>query len=210
MPAKTITVSAEGKVTVEPDIAKISFSVISDGMNPEQLADTNNKKMKAAIAFIKSQGIDDKDIKTIQYTLNPRYEYDPKTRRSYFSGYTLIQTVSIKVRDLNKVPRILGSLPGLGINQIGSISFEVDGPEKYLNEARNQAFDKAKEKAREMALKNGVNLVRVINFSEYQTGEPLPYSQPLEEREMAKIAVPSIQPGTQEVTIRVNLTYEIN
>ena len=211
MPIKTTSVSAEGKVTVSPDIAKLSFSVVSEGANPKLLAENNNKKMNAAIDFVKSQGIEEKDIKTTEYNLVPRYEYDEKTRTSYITGYTLTQTVLVKVRDLNKVAEVLGGLPALGINQISSISFDIDEPEKYLGDARNQAFDKTKEKAEAMAEKNGVKLGRVINFYEYQ---PITYygqtkmASGMGGAEAAPV-VPQIQPGSQEVTIQVSVTYEI-
>ena len=210
MPAKTINVSAEGKVTVSPDIAKLSFSVVSEGANSKLLAENNNKKMNAAIDFAKSQGIEEKDIKTTEYNLSPRYEYDEKTKKTFISGYTLTQTVLVKVRDLNKVAEVLGGLPALGINQISSISFDIDEPEKYLSEARNQAFDKVKEKAKAMAEKNGVKLGRVINFYEYQS---TPYYQNVRALGMggaeAVQPLPQIQPSSQEVTIQVSVTYEI-
>ncbi len=211
-PTRTFSVSAEGKVTVSPDIAKISFSVVSEGVNPKTIADENNKKMNAAISYVKSLGIDEKDIKTTQYNLSPRYEYDEKTKKTFISGYTLTQNVLVKVRDLGKVAEILGGLPDLGINQIGAISFEIDEPEKYLAEARDKAFEKAKTKAQAMAGKNDVQLGRVINFSEYQG-----YQQPVYrvDQMMSKgggdsfASAPQIQPGTEEVIVNVSVTYEI-
>ncbi|MEK7122155.1 MAG: SIMPL domain-containing protein [Patescibacteria group bacterium] len=210
MPIRTISVSSEGKTTVEPDIAKISFSVVSEGVSPEILVRNNVKKMNAAIDFIKSKGIDAKDIKTTQYDLRPRYEYDEKKKSSFISGYQMTQTVLVKIRDLIKPAEILGGLPELGINQIDSIAFEIDDQEKYLAEARNQAFAKARQKAEEMAKTNNVKLGKIINFSEYQNGGgPIPYYYGgLERTESVKIA-PSIQPGTQEITVSVNITYQI-
>src|SRR3989338_8947003 len=61
---RTITVSADAKATVVPDIAKISFSVVSEGSDPAKLQEENTQKMVAAIDFIKSQAIDSKYIKT--------------------------------------------------------------------------------------------------------------------------------------------------
>lgn len=209
MPIRTISVSAEGKTTIEPNIARISFSVFSEGVNPEILINDNIKKMNSAVDFIKSKGIDVKDIKTTQYDLRPRSEYDEEKRRSFVSGYQMTQTVSVKIKDLTKTAVILGDLPELGINQIDSVSFEIDDPEKYLTEARNQAFAKARQKAEEMAKANNVKLVKIINFSEYQNGGPIPvYYGGLERAEAVKIA-PSIQPGTQEITISANITYQI-
>ncbi len=211
MPAKTITVSAEGKTTVSPDVAKLSFSVISEGSDPTALADDNNQKMKAAIDFIKAQGVEEKDVKTTNYNLSPKYEYDEETRKTFISGYALTQTISVKIRDLDKTADILAGLPSLGINQIGSISFDIDEPEKYLSDARSQAFDKAREKAVSMAEKNGVKIVRVINFYEYQ---PVSYYgtkavSGLGGAESSAPIVPQIEPGSQEVTIQVNVVYEI-
>lgn len=166
--------------------------------------------MNSAVDFVKSQEIDAKDIKTVQYNLNPRYEYDEKTRRSYISGYELTQTILVKIRDMGKTGKILAGLPDLGINQIGSISFEIDEPEKYLSEARNQAFDKVKIKAEEMAKKTGVRLGKAINFSEYRDGTPTPYYETLGKGGMGQATIaPSIQPGTQEITVQVSVTYEI-
>jgi len=211
-PSRTINVSAEGKVTVSPDVAKFSFSVVNEGSNPTKIADDNNVKINKAIDFIKSQGVDVKDIKTISYSLEPNYVYDEKTGKQYLSGYRLTQTVQVKIRDLNKVAVVLAELPKLGINQIGSISFEVDDPEKFLKEARDKAFDKAKIKAQEMAGKAGVSLGNVINFSEYQQGGPIPYygaEKTLGMGGVSSAVAPSIQPGTQEIAINVNITYEI-
>jgi len=209
MPVRTITVSAEGKVTVSPDIAKLSFSVVSEGANPKTLADNNIKQMNAAIDFVKSKGIDEKDIKTTQYNLSPRYSYDQKTGKSFIFGYTLTQTVLIKIRDLNKVAEVLAGLPPLGINQISSVSFDIDDPEKFLAGARSQAFDKAKAKAESMAGKNNVSLGEVVSFSEYQGYVPVAYKNTLSMDAGAGAApvAPSIQPGSQEVTIQVSVTY---
>lgn len=212
-PAKTVTISAEGKVTVSPDIAKISFAVISEGLNPKTIAQENIKQMNAAIDYVKSKGIEEKDIKTTQYNLSPRYEYDEKTKKTFISGYTLTQNVLVKVRDLGKVAEVVAGLTELGINRIESISFEVDEPEKYLSEARNQAFEKAKKKAEEMAVKNNVKLGEVIDFSEWGS-TPRPYYENLRVLGTgggvaAPQVLPQIQPGSEEVTVQVSVTYEI-
>jgi uncharacterized protein YggE len=86
MPVRTITVSAEGKTTVAPDLAQFSFSVVTQGKDPSQIVDENNKKVSAAINFVKSQGVDAKDIKTSGYNLSPDYRYDENIRRSFIVG----------------------------------------------------------------------------------------------------------------------------
>ncbi len=154
-----------------------------------------------------------KDIKTAGYNLNPRYEYNDKTRKSFISGYTLTQTVFVKIRDLAKVGKILSGLPSKGINDISGLSFSIDDPDKFLNEARKEAFEKAMVKAKEMAGYNGVKIRRVVSFNEYGGGYPISlYSKEAFGRggDLGSPApLPTIESGSQEVTVNVNVTYEI-
>jgi|SRR3989344_494661 len=212
MPARVINVSAEGKVVAEPDIAHISFSVVSRSSDPEKLADLNNKTMNAALGYVKSQGVDAKDIKTTQYNLYPTYGYIRDTGVSYITGYELTQSVQLTIRDLTKVARILGALPEYGINQISSISYDVDKPETYMSEARAMAFKTAKEKADSMAKSTGVSLGSIVTFSEYQQGPgPIPYYSALGKGGgvAESVTPPSVQPGSQEIIVNVSVMYEI-
>ncbi|MDO8584656.1 MAG: SIMPL domain-containing protein [bacterium] len=208
---RTITISAEGKIVAEPDIAKLSFSVVSEGKDPEVIQRDNTVKMNDAIAFIKAQDVDAKDIKTSGYNLSPRYDYDEKKRTSYISGYTLTQTVSVQLRDFAKISPILGQLPSLGINQIQGVNFEVEDPEKYLVMAREEAFDRAYSKAAAMARQNGVRIGRVVTFSEGSQGGPI-YLRSFEAMAMKSdggAPAPTIEPGSEEVRVNVSVTYEL-
>lgn len=212
-PSRTISVSAEGKTVVRPDVAKVSFSVVSEGQDPQALTDENNKAMSEAIDFVKSKGIAANDVKTAEYNLAPGYGYDMNRRRSVITGYAMTQTALVTIRDLDKVAAVVGGLSEYGVNQIGAVSFEVEDREKYLGEARDKAFLRAQEKAKEMAEKNGVRLGRVISFSEYQGTPPIPYYETLGRGGMgantAQSVTPSVEPGSQEVKVQVSVTYEL-
>lgn len=212
-PQRTVTVLGEGKVTAVPDYATLTFSVVSEGTDPALLVGENADKMNRAIKFVKQQGIEDKDIKTAQYYLSPRYEYQEFLRRTFISGYTITQSVTVKVRDLAKAGPVLGGLPEFGVNQVSGPNFEIGDEERetLLAEAREQAFAKAREKAEAMAKGNGVRIRRVVTFSE--SGGPTPYffKEALGARADAPVSlpVPTIEPGSQDVTVSVSVTYEI-
>jgi len=212
-PARTINISGEGKVVVAPDVATLSFSLVAEGQDPEKLQSDNVGKIAKAVDFLKAQSVDAKDIKTAGYNLSPRYEYNDKTRRSYISGYTLTQSVFVKIRDLSKVGKIMGGLTPLGINEISGLSFDIDDPDKFLNQARAEAFEKARAKAEAMAKQNRVRIGRVVNFSEFGGGYPIPIYARAEAFGKGGDAVaplpPTIEPGSQEVTVNVNVIYEI-
>lgn len=213
--ARTINISAEGKTTAKPDLAQFSFSVVSEGADLEKIAKENNDKVTEAVKFVKEEGISDDDIKTTQYNLNPKYEYDRNRNRSYIVGYELTQTVFVKVKELDqnigKVSKILGNLPEMGINQISGVSFTFEDPEKFLAEARTDAFEKAKTKASAIAKASGVKLGEVINVSEYQNNpriEYLKYGVGGGVDMASSISAP-IQTGTEEITVQVNITYAL-
>ncbi|MBI4087439.1 MAG: SIMPL domain-containing protein [Candidatus Liptonbacteria bacterium] len=207
--ARTLSVSATGKTFAAPDIAESSFSVVSRGKNPDELADANNQKISAAISFLKSSGVDAKDIKTTGYHLSPDYRYDPQTERNFIAGYTMTQTVTVKIRDLSNAAKIVGGITPLGINQIGGISFKVDDEEKFVSEARADAFAKAKRKASDIAARSGVRLGRVMSVVESQGGVPIPYYGGGIAALAKESALPTLEPGTEEVTDQVTVTYEL-
>ena len=214
---RTITVSGDGKVTVTPDIAMISFSVVTQGKEPETIQEENTEKMNEVISFIKEQGIEPKDIKTSNYNLYPQYDYGRRPDiypppPPKIIGYTLTQTVQVKVRDLGKVAPILGGLPERGINQIDTVSFDVEDPDEYLNQAREEAFKKARDKADAMAKFNGTRVRRVVTFSESFGGYPIPFlrAEALGKGgDLGGELPPVIEPGSQEMTVNVSVTYEI-
>ncbi|MFA6354256.1 MAG: SIMPL domain-containing protein [Candidatus Paceibacterota bacterium] len=217
MPVRTLVVNAEGKTTVKPDLAQFSFSVVTDGTDLALIAKNNNDLVNKAIDFVKKSGVDEKDIKTTQYNLNPRYEYNESQKKTFISGYELTQTVFVKIRDLekniDKVSKILGLLPEMGVNQISSVSFTNEDQELFLAQARKDAFDKAFTKAKSMAKANGVSLGEVINVNEYQNG-PIYYDSVSSMKGMGigggSIApMPAIQPGTEELKVNVTVTYEL-
>jgi hypothetical protein len=211
---RSVTMSAEGKVTAKPDTASLSFSVVTQGKEATKVQEENDKKMKTVTDFLKSQGIKDEDIKTSNYNLYPQYDYnlrydaEGKSLPPTIIGYTLTQTVTAKVRELEKVPGIISSLTAKGVNQIDAVSYFIDDPDGLKAEARAQAVDKAKGKAQELALKLGVKLGRVINFSE---GESY-YPTALMDKNYGVgggAGVSPTEPGTQDVTVNVTLTFEL-
>jgi uncharacterized protein YggE len=143
-PANRFSVSAEGKVTAKPDVAILSFGVMTERSTVAQVTKENTDKMNAVIAAIKDNKIEDKDIKTTMYQLNPAYEYPPNAR-PYIRGYSLNQQVRVKVRDFETVGDVIAAATGAGANEVGSLQFTIDDPEALKAEARKEAIGKAQD-----------------------------------------------------------------
>ena len=221
--APNIRVTGEGKAIAVPDIAQFSFSVITEGNNIQQIQGDNVKKINQAIDYLKSEGVAKEDIETKSYDLQPRYEYSscPPTPTPIgeegracppprIAGYTLSQTVAVKLRNFDKTGSILAGVAARGANSISQLSFTIDDRVKVESEARAKAIAQAKVKAEAAAQAADVKLGRLLSISEFT-----PYPSPRFEgmgvggMEKAITLTPQIEPGSDEITITVDLIYEI-
>lgn len=211
--ARTITVQGEGELTVRPDIAIVNLSVLEQGASVADVTLAGNEKMAEVVAFLKGLGIDEEDITTTNYWLNPDYRYPERGGEPQIVGYTLNQNVRVKVRDLTEVEDVIDGAVQAGVNQTGQLSFEIDDDSEARANAREEAFADAREKAEAMVQAAGVRLGRVVTFSE--SGgfyDPIPYYARTGlggDMAVAESAAPAIEPGSQDVTVSVSVTYEI-
>ncbi|MSR73605.1 MAG: DUF541 domain-containing protein [Candidatus Pacebacteria bacterium] len=209
--SRTVTVSADGKAVVVPNLATVSFSVVSEGVSATAIQDDNAKKMNAAIVLVKGFKIGDKDIKTSAYNLSPRYAYEQKTGKSRIDGYQITQTVTVKVRNLDDAGKIVGALPSVGVNQISGPDFSVENMDAFLHSARAEAFDKAYAKVMELAHLAGAGVGRVVTFSE-STGSNYPRPMYMKaDMGMGGEAssAPQFEAGSDEAHVTVSVTYEL-
>lgn len=215
---RSFSANGEGKITALPDIAQFTFSVITQGgVNIAELTKENTKKVNSAIDFIKAGGVEQKDIKTQNYNLEPRYQYFscPGDKAAAcppaeIVGYTITQTVLIKIRDFAKIGDLLSGIIKNGANSVSQLSFTIDDQTLLQDQAREQAITKAKERAKKIAMAGDFRLGRLLSIDE---GIVYPYAAPLSfgmaAETVIKRSTPTIEPGSQEITVNVTLRYEI-
>ena len=117
-------------------------------------------------------GVEDKDVKTSGYALNPKYRYEQgvctqwgcPNGKQILEGYTVNQTVTVKVRDTAKAGDLISSVGTKGATNISGLSFTIDDDEKLKREARELAIKDAKENAAKLAEDLGVHTLRNIDF----------------------------------------------
>jgi len=208
----TLTITATGEVEARPDVVQANFAVITRGEDPKTLQEENTDKVNQIIDFLKEQGIAEEDITTTSYNLYPEYVWTDRERVP--NGYTLSQSVTVKIRDLEKVGDILAGVVEAGANNITSLNFQIDDPESLRQEARKLALNNAKIKAEELAKVAGVKLGKVKSFSE-DSLTPVPrYPYPLALDAVgrggsAEFSAPEVMPGTSTITATVSVTFEL-
>lgn len=221
-PSRTFSVAGEGKVIALPDVAELNLGVLTEGgKNLADLQKENTEKVNRVAAFLKENGIDEKDVRTQFYNITPRYQYfscPPSVNKgeivscppAEIVGYTINQSVSVKIRDLNKTGDIIAGVVENGVNTVSGPAFTVDDPTDLQNKAREEAIARAKEKAKAVAKAGGFRLGKLISISEgISFPQPVPFGEQFALGKGGDFGGPSIEPGSQEIRVNVNLSYEI-
>jgi uncharacterized protein YggE len=203
-PTRSVSVSASGTVAAEPDIARISTGVATDGDTAKDAIARNNAAMTRVIDGLKSAGINPRDIQTTTLNVEPRYTQARDGRPATIAGYRVVNQVRITVRELRRLGEILDQAIALGANQVGGIGFDVANAETLKDEARKQAMANARRRAELYAAAAGAQLGQVILISESVT-EARPTAGPV--RAMA--ASFPIEAGTRTLAVEVHVTYAL-
>lgn len=206
-----LSVVGEGKVDVVPDTAEVSAGIVVQDAKTVQEAEqkineVNNKIIAAAIAL----GIPKEDIKTSNYSISPDYRFEPAGGRSTQNTYTGNATVTIKVKDANKVSGVISAATTAGANQVYNAGFSVDDPGKFREQARSKAIQNAKEQAQKLASQLGIRLGKIVNIVESTPETPMPFMEKRLAIPQKGGLSPNIEPGTQTISSTVTLYFERN
>lgn len=225
--ARSFTVTGESKVVVVPDVAQFTFGVTTQGgRDLAQLQKENTQKVNEAIAYVKSKNVDAKDIATSQYQVEPRYQYSSCASGicppPQIVGYTVLQRVTVKVRDFAAASDILAGVVERGANDVSQLTFTVDDLEAIRTTARINAIAKAREKATAIAKAGNVRVGKLLSMDDGSTStafqqmgygggarmNTMMYDAALEAKAVEAPA-PAIEAGSQEITVSVTLRYAI-
>ena len=204
---ESVSVSGSGSVFVEPDTALLSLGVSLREDTAQEARDSVAELTDKLVGSLKNNGVDEKDIKTTNFNLYPEYDYRGDEQR--LLGYRLTHTLSVKVRDLERVGEVLDdAVDAVGNDlQISGISFTVDEPDQFLSEARADAMAQAKAKAEELAELGDRELGRALTISEGAVSPPPMYYAAFSP--LAEADYTSIQTGELELSVNVQVTYEM-
>lgn len=200
-----ISVSETAQIQAKPDLATVSFGVITEAADPAGSAQANSSATNAVISAITAFGIPRRDIETIQYSISPIIDYKPSPPVT--TGYRVSNTVSVKIRDLNKIGSLIDIAVKAGANNVQGVNFSIENPEPQRSKALIKAISLARKKAQLMASALGVRLGRVLSASESVGIQPRPYIGPMYAKTEA--APTPIIPGDVEISATVSITYSI-
>lgn len=214
-PTPRILVTGQGSVDLASDMAVLALTVTREAETARAALDANSAAMSEVLSAMKAEGIKARDLQTSGFSIQPRYSYPPQKSSGerqppHIVGYTVRNSLNVRVRDITAVGKILDKSVTLGVNEGGNIQFTNDDPSAAITEARIKAVKSALAKAQTLAEAAGVKTGKILEISE-QSFSPRPMPMARAEMSMARSAdaVP-VAAGENTYKVTVNVSYSID
>jgi uncharacterized protein len=207
-----VNATGTGSAIGEPDIMLLTIGVSAQRDTIEAARDAAATAQNGVIQALKDNGVDEKDIQTVQFNVSPQYDYSTKPNgQGEIIGYVVSNVVTAKVRNLDKAGDAIDAATMAGGNDavVQGVSFDIDDPTDLQKQAREEAVKKAHDQAEQLASNAGAKLGKVLSISEssyfptYNRAVPAAAGGALDESSTP------IQPGQLEVSVTVNVLYAI-
>jgi uncharacterized protein YggE len=208
-PEHTITVSGSGDVSVAPDVADVVLGVSATRSTVKDARAAAATSMTAVLAAVKKNGVADKDIVTVNLSLNPNYDYSSGKSVAPLTGYTYSNTIKVTVRDLTTVAAVVDDSTAAGATTVQGISFRLNDTTTAQAQARQLAMADALSRANALAQAASVSIKGVASITEVTTTPVTYYSSGMGALSAAPSVSTPIQTGTTDITVQVTVSYLI-
>ena len=207
-----IHVTGSGSVVGEPDIATLHLGVSVEKKTVAEAREAAAVAMTAVIDALKASGLAENDIQTERFSIYPQYDYTDNGR--VLRGYSVNNTVSAKVRELENLSEIIDAAAEAGgdIIVVNSIRFMIEDPTPLQTQARGLAVKNAEAKAQTLADASGVTLGKPLMISEtsHATSPPIAYAEEAAFADDSARSKTPIEAGELTVTVNITIVYEID
>lgn len=200
-----INIQAQGVVKVNPDMAKIVFTIETLNMDANLSMDENKKIFENFKKELLTLGIKQEDIKTVSYNLYKDMVYEKDVQ--VFKGYKVVNSFEVSIYNLDQTSKVLMKSTKSGINRIYDVRFTVKNQEKYYQEALKLAVKNAKEKAQIIAKEAGLSIDKPNMIEEISSGN---YEMPILYSANAKMSedASEVSPGELEIKASVRMQFK--
>lgn len=205
-----VTVSASGSVRLTPDKASVSFGVTTQEESAELAQSKNSEAVDQVIAVLILRGIEEKSIRTTNYSMYPQYDYSDGV--SQVVGYSVCTTLLIQDQDIESVGKLLSDCVAAGVNHVDQVTFLCSGYDEAYCEALTAAVENARVKAEVLAKAAGKTLGEVVSVTEGWQDSSARYDKSAVYQYAAMDSAaraPSFMPGETEISANVTVTYAI-
>ena len=211
-----VSVNGTGRAVGTPDVVVLQLGVDVEQPTVEAARDNAARALEGVLQSLRSNGVDEKDIQTLQFGVQPVYDFIPASPgqpgRQTIRGYRVSNVVRVKVKQIAQASKTIDDATRAGGNVVivRSVSFTIDDPAELQKQAREEAVKDARERADELARHSGADLGKLMSIMEVSGGSPViqsPVRAPA--TGSSQDASTPIQAGELEVVVTVNAVWAI-
>ncbi|WP_228350627.1 SIMPL domain-containing protein [Rhodocaloribacter litoris] len=205
---RTVNVSGEGVLHVQPDKAIVRFGVVTRDMDPEEARRRNAEAAAAAMNAVRALGVDERKLRLETLSIQPYREFNPETRRYEEKGFEAVREVVVELEDLDRLPALIADVVRQGANRLNGVTYDLRDRAAVRNEALRMAVMNAREKAALMASALGAELGEVLHINEQSLEIPRPVFR-MEAAAMAKDAGEAVPEAYASGEIEVRAMVQV-
>ncbi|HSP73087.1 MAG TPA: SIMPL domain-containing protein [Gaiellaceae bacterium] len=195
-PESSIVVQGTGSVTTVPDRGAFSFGVVTPAKTATAAVQANGAAMTKLVAALEQAGVAAADLQTTQVSLDVQFAEGGGS----VTGYTATSSVTAQLRDLAAAGKLVDAAVAAGADSVSGPSLSKGDTGALYRDALKRAVAAARTKAESLAAAGGLTLGRITAVSE-SGAEPVPVFA------AAKADSTGIEPGTQQITATVTVTF---
>ncbi|OUM99911.1 MAG: hypothetical protein BAA02_00730 [Paenibacillaceae bacterium ZCTH02-B3] len=209
----TISVNAQGIVSVEPDVAYIHFAVEARGKTANE-AQRSAAEIFAGVekVLLETFKAAPRDIQTTGFSVYPEYNYTEREGR-VLVGYVAAHSVRVTWRNLQEVGRLLDAVAAAGANRVDGVTFGTEKTDQYELEALQKAMAAAEAKAKVLAAAAKREVAGVLHIAQGSvTSIPLYVEKARVAYDLAasgSAPETSIQAGQIEIRATVSVVFKM-
>jgi len=212
-PTKTVTANGQATIKAVPDFVTVYFNVQTEGKTAQEAKDANNVILDKTTNALIAAGFKKDELITENFNVYPQYDW--RNNENVLNGYQATHSLKLEIpiADSDKI----GEAIDAGVNAgslISYINFELspESQNKYKAEALQKSAEDARIKAEAIATGLDKKLGGIVSTSSsdfYYTPWNLYASSGASDVAMAKEAVTSVQPGNQDISASITVTYKL-
>ncbi len=208
-PAEDVVVtSGEAVVKRAPDQAFVTLTAEARAKAPAEAQRTVASAMTAVQKALKAAGIAGDAIRTLQYDLQPEFDY--ANGKQTLRGYVARNVIEVRVEPVERTGEVIDTAVGSGATAVSSLRFDLKERDAVEREALTAAVKQARARAEAAAAGAGRTVDRIVRIEDQGGAEPpppRPYAVAM--RAAAEDATTPVQAGEVEIKARVRLTARL-
>ncbi|MGO5292460.1 SIMPL domain-containing protein [Porcincola sp. LCP21S3_C12] len=217
--SRTVSASATGVVMEVPDMAQITFGIVTNGEKADAAQSENTEKVNQVIETLKGMGVDEKSIQTSGYSISPQYDYDnlDADKQPKLTGYEVRTTLQVSDQKIADAGKILSESVKSGVNDVEGVVYTCSTYDEKYEEALQEAVKAARKKADVLAKAEGASAGKAVSISEgyqdlsarYQSSDIGAVYKETAAAAQDASSIPDLSAGTLQIKAEVSVTYEL-